>query len=75
MGKSKQDTPDVVWYWYGGTEAGEWRAANLYLSKSLEELVAKIERQGRVAIPGFRRHGAPEGPPSRERFRAVGFIR
>ena len=76
-------TNDCVWYWVGGRETGEWRRATLAPSwatvvggeppaATLAALAAEIERGGRVAVLGSIAIGEPEGPPSVERFRAVG---
>ena len=55
---------DVTWYWCGGSEVGEWRAANPGLRE-------EIRREGRVAHDGLRSIGAPEGPPDPEELRQV----
>lgn len=70
---------DCVYYWDGGLVAGQWRkatptAAWLGGESTIDALVASIARGGRVAVRGHTSIGAPEGPPSRDRFVAVGFI-
>ena len=67
---------DVVYYWTGGAERGEWREVDVHGAggdlgsmgscwvPNARELVARLERMGYVAVPGRRSIGAPEGPPS-----------
>lgn len=60
---------DVVWYWTGGTERGQWREAEP--GDDIRETVRRIERMGSVAVTGKRSIGRPEGAPSADRIRAV----
>jgi hypothetical protein len=62
---------DVVWWWRGGEVSGEWCAACLDPKGGCEATVAEIRKGGRVAYPGLRSIGAPEGAPSREEIREV----
>lgn len=63
---------DVVYYWSGGTDKGSWHAATP--EPSVDAQIKKIEKQGRVAVPGKKSIGPPSGPPSRAQFKAVGFL-
>jgi hypothetical protein len=60
---------DVVWYWVGGEEVGEWREA--FPGADIDETVRGIERGGRVAVKGLLSIGAPEGAPSPDALRSV----
>lgn len=62
-------TADVVWWWRGGREAGEWLPAET--RGDADAVALEIERGGRVCVKGLRDIGPPEGPPSEERFREV----
>lgn len=58
---------DVVYYWKGGVEMGEWHEALPGVwpeRKSADELVQDLTRAGFVAHRGNRNVGPPEGPPS-----------
>lgn len=62
---------DVVYYWAGGSQNGEWREAQPGVwpeRLTMEQLLANLIRAGFVAHRGLRSIGAPEGPPSREDF-------
>jgi hypothetical protein len=70
---------DRVYYWVGGAEEGEWCAAipgstPWGNNKSADELREDIRRQGRVAHLGISWIGPPEGPPSHNQLKAVGFL-
>ena len=56
---------DVVWYWLGGREKGEWLPADAGTRSA-------IRQGGRVAHDGLLAIGAPEGPPDEAEFRSVG---
>lgn len=60
---------DVVWFWLGGPERGCWCAADP--TPTVAAQIANIRRGGRVAYPGKRSIGSPEGPPSPEEFAAL----
>ena len=60
---------DCVWFWVGGEQKGAWRQA--LPGADIRETVRNIERSGYVAVTGKRSIGAPEGPPSPDRIRAV----
>ena len=57
---------DVVWYWVGGTEAGEWREC--VPDEGLEADRERLKRMGYVAYLGRRSIGPPEGPPDMAKF-------
>lgn len=57
---------DVVYYWTGGTERGQWNEAQ-YGTRD------ELRKMGYVAHNGIRSIGAPEGPPSIEDFKSLGF--
>jgi hypothetical protein len=59
---------DVVWWWRGGSEVGEWLPA---LGTDLDQVRSEIRRGGRVAHLGSRSVGAPEGAPTAEEFRRL----
>ncbi len=78
-------TYDVIYYWTGGREVGEWNATlsvghdSHYIDGSLtnptrniDDLISKIRRQGYVAHRGLRSIGPPEGPPTDAEFKALG---
>lgn len=65
-------TPDVVWYYVGGTERGAWREAAIDFAgattqakrRDLAERVrAGIVRMGYHAVLGSTTIGPPEGAP------------
>lgn len=60
---------NVVWYWKGGTESGEWRHA--WPGADIRETVRNLERSGYVAVTGTTAGGPPDGPPAPERIRDV----
>jgi hypothetical protein len=63
---------DVVWYWVGGTQHGQWNPA--FPDEGIEEGVRVIERMGYVAHAGRRAIGPPEGaPPKAELDRVLGW--
>ena len=63
---------DVIYYWTGGREEGEWRAA-IHQSEGMpDESIRRIERMGYVAHRGQRSIGPPEGPPCESDFQHVG---
>jgi len=66
LNSSRRFEMDVVWFWRGGSEVGQWHAADF-----AEGRVAELERMGFVALTGKRSIGAPEGPPSADRLAAV----
>lgn len=51
---------DVVYFWAGGHEAGEWKATLEWTPG----MAAEIRRQGRPAVDSRLTIGAPEGPPT-----------
>lgn len=52
---------DVVWWWRGGREHGEWCEA--LPGADIAETIQRIERAGYVAVRGSRLVGPPEGAP------------
>lgn len=55
---------DRVYYWTGGTDNGKWNEAipNCYPEyKSVETLIADLERMGYKTVKGSSKIGAPEG--------------
>lgn len=61
--------PEVVYCWIGGREEGSWIEVTTY---SVEDTIAQLTRQGYVAVRGSESVGPPEGPPSDDRFKALG---
>ena len=56
---------DVVYYWSGGTE-GKWRESfpGVFPDyKTVDKLVADLERAGYPTVRGLLSVGAPEGAP------------
>lgn len=70
--RSRRLGPDVVFYWSGGREQGEWRPATIAVGKTAEDVRRELNRAGFVAHPGFRSIGAPEGAPEDAEFRRLG---
>lgn len=64
---------ETVYYWYGGTEEGRWLELT-GTGSTIDARVDAVETCGMVAVKGDRRVGPPEGPPSREALRRVGFL-
>lgn len=66
--KAKKSNPgpkhDVVWYWVGGTERGNWNRADKGTAKSLR-------RMGYVAFEGSLSEGPPKQPPKAKEINAV----
>jgi hypothetical protein len=62
---------DVVYWWRGGAEVGEWCEA--LPGADIDATVQEIERGGRVAVKGRRSIGPPEGAPE-EMPRLVPFV-
>lgn len=60
---------DVVYWWRGGAEVGEWCEA--LPGVDIDATVREIERGGRVAVKGRRSIGPPEGSP----FKREGGVR
>lgn len=54
-------TYDVVYYWTGGSEAGQWNAASP--EGDADEQVRAIRRQGYFALKGRRSIGPPDDAP------------
>ncbi len=70
---------DVVWFWTGGREEGEWRPSTVRAKdpkhptrKEIHEHRAALDRAGYVNHSGSTRIGPPEGPPSDAEFKALG---
>ncbi len=70
---------DVVHYWIGGRECGEWvtitpplRSAPDSAKVALKAVKEGLEKQGYVALLGKSTIGAPEGAPKRRRFEDIG---
>lgn len=62
---------NVIWFWRGGREVGEWKPSNRGAGTVGADLT-RLNRAGYVAIAGNYNMGAPEGPPSDAKFRAIG---
>lgn len=62
---------DGVYYWVGGTERGEWRFTQQGAGETIEEVIAKLEHTGRVALRGKVSIGPPDTPPSAEAIAEV----
>ena len=61
---------DVVWWWRGGSERGEWIAADA-TPETADAVASEIRRMGYFAVKGLRSIGAPEGSPREENARAL----
>lgn len=62
---------DVVYFWLGGRERGEWKAASPNAQDSVGDMVNTLNLMGYVAHRGFLSVGPPEGPPEDAEFRKV----
>jgi hypothetical protein len=70
------NTNECVYYWVGGSEAGQWREAapNRWTPEAerpIDAFERAIQRQGYVTVRGSTLIGPPDGPPSRERLAAA----
>jgi hypothetical protein len=54
---------DVLFYYTGGTERGEWREC-LATPAEFPRIEEELRRAGYVSRRGRRSIGAPEGPPA-----------